>query len=732
MLVAATTAVLISAFLLFFLEPMFARMVLPKLGGSPAVWNTALVFYQVTLLAGYGYVHWATTRLGVRRQAVLHLFLMFAALVALPIAIPHGWQPPSNQNPIPWLLGLLTVAVGLPLFVVSTTGPLMQRWFAATTHRRAADPYFLYAASNLGSLAGLLSYPIVWEPRLTLTGQGRLWSWGYVLLTAVTGICAIAMRRATRVPANAALAPGLPDAAAISASSDPPSLGRRVRWVLLALAPSSLMMGVTTHISTEIASIPLLWVVPLALYLATFILTFSRRPLFPPALMVRVLPLVVLPLVVAVLAHAVEPVVLITCLHLVGLFVLAMVCHGELARTRPPVEHLTEFYLWLAVGGSLGGIFNAILAPLVFRTIVEYPLAIVLACLVAPSRATRTTGTSRVLDVALPLLIVAIGWGIAFGIAHWGAGERAHTIGVATAALLTFPVLSFSRRPIRFGLGVGALLLLSPDRFTHNTTTLHLERSFFGSHRVVSDERRALHLLYHGTTLHGIQSTEKGTEPLGYYTREGPFGDVFAATQSRGIRSVAVMGLGAGGVSGYSKAGERWTFFEIDPAVRRIAYDPRDFTFLRDSPAEIHVVLGDARLSLAATTERFDVIVLDAYSSDAIPVHLLTREALALYLDRLAPGGVLLFHISNRHFRLAPVVARLALDAGLCARTRHFEADARQIAAGVLPSECAVLARRCEDLGTLESDPRWQVLRVPKGAPLWRDDFSSLWSVLRH
>jgi hypothetical protein len=731
MLVAATVAVLISAFLLFFLEPMFARMVLPKLGGSPAVWNTALVFYQLTLLAGYGYVHWTTTRLGVRRQAVLHLLVMMAALVALPIAVPRGWQPPANDNPIPWLLALLAVAVGLPLFVVSTTGPLMQRWFAATSHRRASDPYFLYSASNLGSLAGLLSYPILWEPRLALAEQGRLWSWGYVALTAVTLICAIAMRRATLMPALAAAAPGLPSVAS-PAPGEAPTPGTRLRWVLLALAPSSLMMGVTTHISTEIASIPLLWVLPLALYLATFILTFSRRPLFPHALMVRAMPLIVLPLVIAVLSHAVEPVVPITCLHLLALFVLAMVCHGELSRTRPPVEHLTEFYLWLAVGGSLGGIVNAIVAPLVFRTIVEYPLAVVLACVLAPSRATTISPRARVLDFVLPLVVLALGWGVAIGVAHLGAGDNSRRIGVTTAALLTFPVLSFSRRPLRFGLGVAALLLLNPDRFQHGTTTIERERSFFGTHRVVADSRRGLHLLYHGTTLHGIQSTSTPREPLGYYTREGPFGDVFTAMQARGARSIAVMGLGAGGVGGYAAAGQRWTFFEIDPVVQRIANDPRDFTYLRDSPAKVRVVLGDARLSLAGSHDRFDVIVLDAYSSDAIPVHLLTREALALYLDRLAPGGVLLFHISNRHFRLAPVVARLALDAGLCARTRHFEADARQIAMGVLPSECAVLARRCEDLGAIETDPRWQVLRVPEKAPLWRDDFSSLWSVLRH
>lgn len=726
MLLLFVAAVLQSAALMFILEPMFARMVLPLLGGSPAVWNTALVFYQVVLLLGYGYVHGATSRLRPRMQVIVHLGLIVAAFACLPLALRAGGPPPVSGQPLGWLLFTLLASVGLPFLAVSTTGPLLQKWIAATPHPWARDPYWLYAASNFGSFLGLLAYPLLIEPRLTLMQQSRWWSWGFAALAAMVVGCAWVARRFATAPIEAR------DRGAASGAVALP-LGRRLRWALLAFVPSSLMMGATTHITTDIASVPLLWVIPLAVYLVSFVLVFARRPLLPHALCVRALPLLVLPLMVVMLARPAHPIVLIIGMHLSMLFMAAMVCHGELARDRPSTEHLTSFYLWLAVGGAVGGVFNAIIAPLAFRSVIEYPLVIGLACMLAPARGSGPVTTRvRVLDVALPFAIGIVPVLVVM-ISRWSGGEPNRLLIGSTAALLTFPLLRVSRRPLRFGLAIGILLLSNPIEVAIGAHQLVEARSFFGMHRVVADPVRGLHALYHGTTLHGVQRylPTRSEEPIGYYGKSGPVGDVFEALGPSRVRSVAVAGLGAGGLAAYARPGQRWRFFEIDPDVKQIAADPRYFGYLSDAPADVEVVLGDARLSLARSDDRFDLIVLDAYSSDAIPVHLLTREALAVYQSRLTEHGVLVFHISNQYFDLAPVVGRLAADAGLQGWVRSSgRMKAEQIAQGLVQSHYAVVARRAEDVGPLAHDERWHRLE-PGNVPLWTDDYSSLFSVLR-
>ena len=720
-------AVLQSAALMFILEPMFARMVLPLLGGSPAVWNTALVFYQIALLLGYGYVHGATSRLKPRHQVLLHLALLVAAFACLPIALRAASPPPANGQPLFWLLLVLLASVGLPFLAVSTTGPLLQKWLAATPHRWARDPYWLYAASNFGSFLGLLAYPLLIEPRLSLAQQSRWWSWGFAALAALVVGCALAARRFGAAAAGAA-----PDPASGAETSTPVPLRRKLRWALLAFAPSSLMMGATTHITTDIASVPLLWVIPLAVYLLSFVIVFARRPLIPHPLCVRALPLLVLPLMVVMLGRPAHPIVPIIGLHLVVLFTAAMVCHGELARDRPSTEHLTGFYLWLALGGALGGVFNAIIAPLAFRSVIEYPLVIGLACMLAPARSNGpVTVRVRVLDFVLPLLIGSIPVLVVM-VSRWSGGVPNRLLIVMTAALLSFPLLRLSRRPLRFGMANGVLLLSNPIDAAVGAHMMVEERSFFGMHRVFADPVHGLHSLYHGTTLHGVQRylPTRSDAPLGYYGRNGPIGEVFDALDGK-VRSVAVAGLGAGGLAAYAQPGQHWRFFEIDPDVRQIASDPRYFEYLTKAPADMKVVLGDARLSLAESSERFDMIVLDAYSSDAIPVHLLTREAVALYQSRLTEHGVLVFHISNQYFELAPVVARLAADAGLQGWVSSSgRMKAEQMAEGLLPSLYAVVARRPEDIGRLAQDPRWHRLEAGN-TPLWTDDYSSLFSVLR-
>lgn len=728
MMAAFVATVFLGAALLFLVQPMFARMVLPLLGGSPGVWNTAMVFFQAALLAGYAYVHLTTTRLGVRRQAVLHLILLTATLLLLPIALPRGWEPPAQHSPVLWMLGLLAVSVGLPFFVVSTTGPLMQKWFAATQARTARDPYFLYSASNLGSMLGLLSYPFLFETSLRLADQSRLWAIGYGLLVVLAAVCAVVVWRT-----GDARTDGAPAADPAPAGDTAVTPSRRARWVLLALAPSSLMLGVTTHLSSDIAAIPLLWVVPLAIYLLTFTIAFARKPPVSRDLTLRVLPLILLPIAV-VLTARIYVIWLMVPLHLLLQFVATLACHRALADDRPDTRHLTEFYLWIAVGGVLGGAFNALVAPLLFRSVLEYPLALVLVALLAPSlRAVDRSRLNRILDVAVPLGIAAIVAGIVVAVRAQG-----RTVGqpelVLLAAGLVFPLFSFSRRPLRFGLGLAVLMLGLPVLFADRGREVHAERSFFGVHRVLRDPARKIHTLIHGTTAHGMQSLDpaRAGEPLGYYHLKSPVVDVFATLRARVPDArVAVAGLGAGTLAAYGEPGQDWTFYEIDPLVERIARDPRWFTYLRDSRARQRVVLGDARLSLArATDARYDLIVLDAYSSDAIPVHLITREALQLYLDRLAPHGMLAFHVSNRYFRLAPVVGRLAAEAGLVCRTRVDTVSRVDRARGATSSRYAVMVRAREDLGALGTDPRWQPLGADGKVPLWTDDFASPMSVL--
>ena len=739
MLALHVITVLVSAGLLFLVQPMFARMVLPLLGGSPSVWNTALVFYQLTLLAGYAYAHLLTRWLTVRRQAIVHVGIVAAAFLCLPIALPHGWSPPTDHSPVAWMLALLAVGIGLPFFVVSTTGPLIQKWFAASGHSGARDPYFLYAASNAGSMLGLLGYPLLIEPRLRLAEQSTLWTAGYATLALLIIGCALWLARSSRAAAAAIaseLHPPVIDIADHSPTARAPiTMPRRWRWVILAFIPSSLMIGVTTHITTEVAAIPLLWVLPLALYLLSFILVFASRPLLPHKVMLRALPMSVIALVIVMEARAAEPVRLVVALHLLMMFIAAMVCHGELAKDRPSPRHLTEFYLWLAVGGALGGVFNALVAPVAFRSIAEYPIAIVLACLAMPARgALKLDDRSRLLDFVVPVLMGGV------VVAFYAACSifKLPMSGVAIALLfsaLALPLYALAGRPLRFGLALAAVLLADPGSLMQRARLLHQERGFFGVHRVMLTADGKFHDLIHGSTLHGSQQVlpPRCDEALGYYHRTGPAGDVFNELPVREGRSVAIAGLGTGALAAYARAGEHGTMFEIDPIVERIASDTSYFCYLAASRAAQTIVLGDARRSIAATHERFDLMVFDAYTSDAIPVHLLTREALAAYLEKLKPGGVMVFHLSNRYFDLVPVVARLASDARLPCRVRAMLDVPEELGDSlrVVNSVYAVVARSEADFGALANDSRWVTPEPRENLRLWTDDYSSLLSVLR-
>lgn len=716
----------LSAALLFLIQLIYARLVLPLLGGSAAVWSTAMVFYQAVLLAGYGYAHLVSTRLPLRRQLGLQAAILALPALVLPLAVPAGWLPPANSNPIPWLLALLAAGAGAPFFAVSTISPLLQKWFATTPHPQAQDPYFLYSASNCGSLLGLLAYPFLIEPNTSLFLQSRLWSWGFAglsMLVLAAGFTACRSAQPATSPRRAA------------ARSAAPSARQRTGWVLFALVPSSLMLSVTNYVSSEIAAVPLLWVIPLALYLGTFIHAFARHALVPLPLAQRWLPISLVPVVMAISTGATTPVLLLTAAHLVCLTLAALVLHGELAAIRPNQDHLTEFYFWVAIGGVLGGVFNALLAPLLFRGIFEYHLGLLAAaCLGLPPQP-PSSARERRLDFLLPLGLALLVLILLFTLGRGPATGEPEPF----RALLVFGVpvlLAFlmSRRRVRFTLALAVILLLSSFFKPGVPAAIHTERSFFGVHRVARDSSGRFVQLIHGRTLHGIQSLDPRMRkiPLSYYHPSGPLGQLFRAFGDQLRGPVAGVGLGAGAIAAYGRPGQELTFFEIDPVVKRLASDPRYFTYLADSPAQIRVELGDARLSLqAAPDAHFQLLVLDAYSSDSIPVHLLTREALQLYLRKLQPGGLLAFHISNLHLDLGPVMGALARDAGLvCLEQRDTALNEEERTSGKSPSRWVVLARTQDDVAKLAQSGRWQPNPGSPASRVWTDDYSSVLRVL--
>jgi hypothetical protein len=742
------------AALLFLVQPLAGKLLLPVVGGTPAAWNSCLVFFQALLLAGYLYAHRSVTRLGVRRQAAAHLGVLLLVLVAFaaavaatgsPVAVFPALVPADQDYPVAGVVALLAVAVGLPFLVLSTTAPLLQRWFAATGHPAAADPYHLYAASNAGSLLGLLAYPFVVEPLLPLPDQQWLWAAGVVVYLLMVTTCAFAVRRARSAERGARSADeGKKTEPSDSGSSlrTPRSALRTLRWVALAALPSSLLMGVTTHLSTDLAPVPLLWVVPLALYLVSFVVVFARWP--GPARRVagRVTPMLVLFVVVTLLTGAGEPLGLIVGLHLAAFLGVCLVCHGELARDRPPPDQLTAFYFWMSVGGVLGGAANALLAPVVFHRLgmVEYPLALTLAGLVRP----RGEGSRLRLTVPDGLLVLGL-FGLAVGLVVEvprrvdlpADGPDADLGRVVRGALMYgLPaVVAFAlvARPARFALALAALFAAGMFDPGPHGRTLHRERNFFGLVRVTKSPDGRFVRLVHGTTLHGQQRTDEPgpPRPMTYYHEKGPVGHLFRAVPPERVKRVGVVGLGTGAMAAYARPGQAWTFYEIDPAVARVAADGRYFTFLSGCQGACEVVLGDARRQLARVPDgSFDLLVLDAFSSDAIPVHLLTREALALYVRKLAPGGVLAMHLSNNHLDLPPLVGRLARDHDppLVVRYAHDEPSEAEREDGKAASQWVVLARSEADLGAMAGGPHWQPVPARPG-PVWRDDFANILSV---
>jgi SAM-dependent methyltransferase len=734
--------IITGSFLLFLTQPMIARMALPRVGGAPSVWNSAMLVYQLLLLAGYAYAH-RLSHLRPRFQAGVHLVLL--GLFALWLPIGHaafvremltllnlpGWllpidltsaESPAGGNPFLWVPWFLISSIGLLFFIVSAQAPLMQRWYALETSR--GDPYPLYAASNLGSFAGLISYPLIVEPWLGLQQQSLLWTGLYALLVLLVAACALT------VPAEAV------ETAPRGEEAAPAPTARQVAyWILLAAVPSGLMLSTTTHLTTDIVAIPMLWVLPLGLYLLSFVIAFAGRR--APADFITVLaPLVILIAGGLAFHDGTRTPIFSATLGLSLLFAIAVALHSEMFRLRPAVSHLTRFYLAMSFGGMLGGLFCAIVAPLVFDWAYEHPLLILAAGLLVPqfSLLPWPKRLTLMLSLVLPVIAFAISYAKGTGmLGYTGYAQMGCSIAVALIALACLGrrwpfVACLAALMLSYG-GWGTLYFSTQDART---------RSYFGIYEVSTRHDGSARVLTHGTTLHGIQNLEPGLEtvPTSYYARRSGVGIALTnANALFGARPrIGVVGLGSGTLSCYAQPNQQWTFFEIDPAMVEVARTR--FTFLSQCAPQVRMVIGDARLTLSRQPPgSIDVLAVDAFSSDAVPMHLLTREALQVYGRAVQRRGIVLFHISNRYLDLKPVVADLARQGGWSAAMMQYVPEPEEEELNATISVWIALSRdpaTIERLQALSGDDAmfWEAVEPQTGFAGWSDDHASILPII--
>jgi len=699
-------AAFLGSALLFLIEPMIVKMVLPRLGGSPSVWITAMVFFQATLLVGYSYAHVSTARLGARAHAVSHVVLLLLPLLFLPVALPARWMPPPGAGSL-WVFLLLVAAIGVPFFVLSTVSPVLQRWYSQVRTRE--DPYFLYAIGNLGSLLGLLAYPLAVERFMGLAAQSRLWTGTYVVFLLFAGTCAWMVvwhgRNGVEPTQEARVAL---------------SLGTQIRWVFLAFVPSSLLLGATSFLTAEVGSFPLLWVLPLAVYLITFIVAFARKDRPIAAIGSSLLKITALIVFVTWALRIQRPLWALIGLHCTLLLAAGLAAHGRLHEERPPAGDLTRFYLLVSLGGVLGGMFNALASPILFVVPLEYPLVLVLALLIREVPRGSQSHTAR--SLLLPTAAVAA---IMAGMAVLSSVLSMPDF-LSYALVLGTPVLFLwrVRNTVGFAIAFAMLLILRPPVSTEAT---YLSRTFFGVYRVSEEDGERV--FFNGMTIHGTQLPgEHSRQPTAYYHLDGPLGDVFS--QEPDSIQMVVIGLGAGGIAAYGSAGTGITFIEIDPEVVDIARNEDLFTYLSETPAEIRTVVGDGRLGIGSVSPgSVDLVILDAFTGDAIPVHLLTVEALTVYASKLNSTGKIVINISNRYFALEPVIAAAADTLGLDVITRLYAGVG--VSDGAAKSQWMVLARDSDLLAPLRGFPEWRAPRRERGRRAWTDDYSNLLSVVR-
>ncbi|GIX20845.1 MAG: hypothetical protein KatS3mg120_2521 [Erythrobacter sp.] len=716
-------AILVGSFLLFLVQPLMARLALPRLGGTPNVWNSAMLVYQALLLGGYAYAH-AIGRLPLRRQLVLHLVLLAAAALTLPLTLAEIGTFGAGLE-VFWVPALLLASVGPVFFLISAQAPLIQRWYAADP--QAGDPYPLYAASNLGSFAGLVSYPLLIEPFLPLDAQSLIWSLGYGAMLVLLALVAWA-RWDTGAQAAAVPAPGADGAMTAGA----PITWRRIAlWLALAAVPSGLMLSTTTHLTTDIFAMPLLWVIPLGVYLLSFSLAFAENRA-PARIVSRAASYVLLFAgAMAMVSQSIGGVgLLLGAVTL--LFVVAVALHARMYETRPEPARLTLFYLVMSAGGALGGLFTALIAPLLFDWVWEHPLLVFAAAALVPVGGLMAWQQRLVSDPARRLLWVLGGVGLALLLA-WhlflATANEAKLIALALflalaglAAALKFNRLAF--------LTVFALIMISIGGPGQGRAYAQGERlrSYFGVYTLTEFKRLGLRQLTHGTTLHGRQALDpaRRREPTTYYGRSAGVGLVLAnAARLFGPGAdVGIVGLGAGTLACYRQSDQTYRFYEIDPAVLAFSRAGR-FSYLADCAPESETVIGDARIKLEEEPAgQYDVLVVDAFSSDAIPLHLLTREALAAYRRAIRPQGLVVVHISNRFIELEPVLAALARDAGMAGAVRFDRPAANS---PLTPSKWVVLSPSPQTLAALtraSGAARWQPLAAPSDT-VWSDQYAS-------
>jgi hypothetical protein len=737
-LIVYTSAIFVSALLLFSVQPLFTKMVLPRLGGSPAVWSVAMVFFQSLLLAGYAYAHYMMRIRSRMIPVAIHLVLLVIGLFTLPLSIAGGWGEPPTSGYAFWLLGLFAVSIGLPFFALAANNPLLQAWFVRTGHPDGPDPYFLYGSSNIGSFLALLSYPVLLEPMFTLRAQNLIWTGTYGLLIVLIAGCGALLLSS---PKTAAV-----DTLAEDTDAPPPAWIVRARWIFLAAVPSGLLIAVTAHISTDVAAAPLLWVLPLSLYLLTWVLVFQSRPLLPHKWMLMAQPLAIAGVVVLLAVGGEQNLLLTLGGHLVCFFVIAMACHGELARTRPAAKYLTGFYVALSFGGMLGGLFAGLIAPYTFSWIAEYPILLALAALCRPpGGAERWPRWSRWYWPFLAVLAVAlIAPSYSDGkLMAWLGEHRVWVIGaVGVLSALLALGLNANRWKIFATVAVALLLIRAYPSDDGRVDTV---RSFFGVHKIVVTPNGHYHVLMHGTTIHGAQkfANDDGTpvtgrpEPITYYHEDGGIGQAITAVRERKGEPlrVAVIGLGSGTLTCASEPGENWKFFEIDQSMVDTARDPKYFTYIKNCQPDLKPVIGDARLTFAREPDGiYDLIIVDAYSSDAIPIHLATQEAMKIYKDKLAPQGAVVMHVSNRHLELSSVVVGIAGANDL--KSWVYSEDSNRDDEYIFATSVVVCAREEADIGKLASSDEWALTQADDNQRVWTDDYSNVlgavWRRLRN
>lgn len=734
-LVVYTAAIFTSALLLFSVQPLFTKMVLPRLGGSPAVWSVAMVFFQSLLLGGYAYAHYLMTLKSRVAPIAVHLVLLVVAMLTLPLSIANGWGEPPASGYAFWLLGLFAVSIGLPFFALAANNPMLQAWFVRTGHPDGPDPYFLYASSNIGSFLALLSYPVLFEPMFTLKTQNLIWTCGYGLLIVLIAACGVLLLRSPPMSVEAV--------SASEGDAPPPTWETRLRWIFLAAVPSGLLIAVTAHISTDVAAAPLLWVLPLSLYLLTWVLVFQSRPLLPHWLMLMLQPVAIAGVIVLLVIGGEQNLLLTLGGHQLCFFIIAMACHGELARTRPAARYLTGFYVALSFGGMVGGLFAGLIAPYTFSWIAEYPILLALAALCRPSGASTVRGGLTLWAMAMVAGLVFVGLSYRESAMEFLESYR---VWLVSAFALVIAMLAVVWRLNRWNVAaLVALGLILIRVYPLDDGRVETVRSFFGVHKIVVTSDGQYHVLMHGTTIHGAEKflNNDGTpikgrpEPISYYHKDGGMGRAIDAIRARkgGPIRVAVIGLGAGTLACQSQPGENWKFFEIDQTMVDTARDPKYFTYVSSCEPDMKPVIGDARLTFAKEPDGiYDLIIVDAYSSDAIPIHLATEEAMAIYKAKLAPQGAVVMHVSNRHLELASVIVGIAEENDL--KSWVYNEDSGRDAEYIFTTNVVISAREEADVGKIASDDKWALTEATEGQRVWTDDYSNVlgavWRRLRN